>query len=75
MVLGTVTAFCLFVLIIGLIAGVIVCAIGGIGTLLVIGFELGCYLLPVILLYIVGKTIWRMTTEKKNNTETTEKTE
>ena len=72
MVLGTVTAFCLFVLIIGLIAGVIVCAIGGIGTLLVIGFELGCYLLPVILLYIVAQTVWKMTTEKKTEKEKSE---
>ena len=72
MVLGTVTAFCLFILIIGLIAGVIVCAIGGIGTLLVIGFELGCYLLPVILLYIVAKTVWNMTTEKKKAEKTEE---
>ena len=65
MILSTIAAFCVLIIIIGLIAGAIITAIGGIGTLLVIGFELGCYLLPIIIIYLIARAVWRMTTEKK----------
>lgn len=72
MILGTILAFCIVILIVGLLAGAFVTAIGGIGVLLVAGFELGCYILPVIILYLIARAIWRMTTEKKSNNNTTE---
>ena len=73
MILGTIVAFCVVILIVGLLAGTFVTAIGGIGVLLVAGFELGCYLLPIIIVFLIARAIWRMTTEKK--TDKTEKTE
>lgn len=72
MILGTIVAFAVVILIIGLLAGAFVTAIGGIGVLLVTGFELGCYLLPVIILFLIARAVWRMTTEKRNNNNTTE---
>lgn len=69
MILGTIVAFCVVILFVGLLSGAFVTAIGAIGALLVMGFELGCYLLPVIILFLIARAIWRMTTEKKNKTE------
>ena len=70
MILGTIVAFCVVILIVGLLAGAFITAIGGIGVLLVAGFELGCYLLPVIILYLIARAVWRMTTEKRNKSKT-----
>ena len=70
MILGTIVAFCVVILIVGLLAGAFITAIGGIGVLLVAGFELGCYLLPVIILYLIARGVWRMTTEKKKTDKT-----
>lgn len=72
MILGTILAFCIVILIVGLLAGAFVTAIGGIGVLLVAGFELGCYLLPVIILFLIARAVWRMTTERNNNNTTEE---
>lgn len=72
MILSTIVAFAILILIIGLIAGAFVTAIGGIGVLLVAGFEIGCYLLPIIIIYLIARVIWRMTTEKNNTNNTTE---
>lgn len=67
MILSTIVAFCIVILIVGLLAGAFVTAIGGIGVLIVVGFEIGCYILPVIILYLIARAIWRMTTERNNN--------
>ncbi len=65
MILGTIAAFCIVILFIGLIAGALVFGVAGIGTLLVIGFEIGCYLMPFVLLYLIAKAVWKATTDKK----------
>lgn len=62
-------AICLLFVIIGVIGGALIFGLCSIGTLIALGFELGLWLLPVILLYLIARAIWRMTTSKKKETE------
>lgn len=62
-------AICLLFVIVGVIGGALIFGLCSIGTLIALGFELGLWLLPVILLYLIARAIWRMTTSKKKETE------
>ena len=62
-------AICLLFVIIGVIGGALIFGLCSLGTLIALGFELGLWLLPVILLYLIARAIWRMTTSKKKETE------
>ena len=64
-----IVGLCLLFVIIGVIGGALIFGICSIGTLIALGFELGLWLLPVILLYLIARAIWRMTTSKKKETE------
>lgn len=67
MILGTIAAICLVFVILGVLFGALVFGLASIGTLITIGFEIGMYLLPFILLYLIAKWIWKMTTDKKTD--------
>lgn len=64
MITAIITA-CLIFVIIGVAGGALVFGLCSIGTLVALGFELGLWLLPIILLYLIARAVWRMTTSKK----------
>lgn len=55
---------CLAIMLIGGVAGCLIWGIGSIGVLLAVGFELGLFLMPIILIYLVARWIWKITTDK-----------
>lgn len=65
--------FCLIVVLIGFAIGALVLGICSIGTLLALGFELALYLMPVIIIYMIARVIWKMTTTKKTIDKVKEK--
>lgn len=60
---------CLVLIFIGGVAGCLIWGIGSIGVLLAVGFELGLFLMPIILIYLVARWVWKITTEKKDKPE------
>ena len=67
--ISVVIVICLGILTIGAAAGCVVFGIASIGTLLALGFEAGLFLMPIILIYLVARMIWRMTTASKTEKE------
>lgn len=65
MILGTIVAICLVFVILGVLFGALVFGLASIGTLITIGFEIGMYLLPFILLYLIAKAVWKATRSDK----------
>lgn len=64
--ISVVIVICLGILTIGAAAGCVVFGIASIGTLLALGFEAGLFLMPLILIYLVAKMVWRATTGSKD---------
>ena len=60
---------CLAVLVLCAIGGCLVFGISSIGVLLALGFELGMFLMPIILIYLVARWVWTVTTSKKKEPE------
>lgn len=56
---------CLVILLLGAAVGALVFGIASIGTLLAVGFEIGIFLMPIILIYLIARWIWRITTDSK----------
>ena len=56
---------CLVILLLGAAVGAFVFGIASIGTLLALGFEIGLFLMPIILIYLIARWVWRITTDKK----------
>lgn len=67
--ISVIVVACLAVILIGGIAGCLIWGIGSIGVLLAVGFELGLFLMPIILIYLVARWIWTITTGKKKEPE------
>lgn len=57
--------FCLICVLIGFAVGALVLGVCSVGTLIALGFELALYLMPVIILYMIARVVWKMTTTKK----------
>ena len=56
---------CLVVVLSGFAIGALVLGICSIGTLLALGFELALYLMPIIIIYMIARIVWKATTTKK----------
>lgn len=56
--------FCLLMVLIGFAIGALVLGVCSIGTLIALGFELALYLMPVIIIYMIARIVWKMTTTK-----------
>jgi len=69
MILGTIVAICLVFIVLGVLFGAFVFGLASIGTLITIGFEIGMYLLPFIILYLIAKAVWKATSNKSDKTE------